>query len=175
MAREEVEIIVSPRRPGEKSLAARPAEHGAVPDAREKLPTPAEVEAGKEVLSRLIKVREAIRNTQGKAKWLDKRYLDPIVGSIGGIFGMDWLGDIAMLAPALWIVKQGKEAGLPPGKIVRMLANIGFDFAIDVIPFLGSIADFFFKANIRNVKIMEKYAKELEEEYKRQTGRKASI
>ena len=39
-----------------------------------------------------------------------------------------------------------------------MITNVVADFILGLLPVLGWAGDFFFKANIRNVKILEKYA-----------------
>ena len=39
-----------------------------------------------------------------------------------------------------------------------MILNIIIDFIVGLIPFLGVIFDVAFKANLRNIKILEKYS-----------------
>lgn len=117
----------------------------------------------RDISERLGRVRQAIRDAEGKVKWLDR--LDPVVGLLPVV------GDGAMFAASLYVVAKGLEAGLPPMKIVRMLANLGIDTGIGSIPILGDIFDFFFKANKANLRIMERYAKELE---RKQHGRRRS-
>lgn len=124
--------------------------------------TAEDLRRAQEILKRLEKVREAIRKTEGKAKWLDKRWLDPIIGFFGEIMGTVGFGDAVTTLGALWIVKQALDAEMPARKIARMLVNVGFDIAVDAIPIVGSIADFFIKANIANVNIMREYAEELQ-------------
>lgn len=123
---------------------------------------PEEAQRLADIEAKIAAVRQAIAKTEGMAKWLDKRYLDPIIGGALELVGMDWLGDVPTTLASLYIVWKAKQAGLPNWKIIKMLAWVGFDFAVDLIPILGGIADFFIKANVRNVEIMKKYAEQLE-------------
>lgn len=49
------------------------------------------------------------------------------------------------------------EGGLPPALQSRMLLNIMLDFGIGLVPFLGDVADAWFKANTRNAWLLEEY------------------
>lgn len=142
----------------EAPTVKRPSEEPSIPL------TPENLRASQDIMERIAAVRKAIKRTEGPAKWLDKYRLDPLLGW----FFADFFGDIATTCASLWIVYEGHKAGLPPGKIARMLANVGVDFGIDIIPFLGSFVDWFFRANVKNVNIMKKYAEELEEKARKQ-------
>lgn len=77
--------------------------------------------------------------------------LDAIVGLIPGI------GDFIMLLASLRIVHLAKKMGLPKPLLSTMLRNCVIDFGLGFIPLIGDIADIFFKANIKNVRLMEQY------------------
>lgn len=49
------------------------------------------------------------------------------------------------------------EGGLPAALYSRMLLNIMLDFGIGLVPFLGDVADAWFKANTRNAWLLEDY------------------
>ncbi|KAF3769049.1 hypothetical protein M406DRAFT_287106 [Cryphonectria parasitica EP155] len=49
------------------------------------------------------------------------------------------------------------EGGLPGALQSRMLLNIAMDFGIGLVPFLGDVADAWFKANTRNAWLLEEY------------------
>ncbi|PSR92113.1 hypothetical protein BD289DRAFT_365032 [Coniella lustricola] len=49
------------------------------------------------------------------------------------------------------------DGGLPAALQSRMLLNIALDFGIGIVPFLGDIADAWFKANTRNAWLLEEY------------------
>lgn len=49
------------------------------------------------------------------------------------------------------------DGGLPAALQSRMLLNIALDFGIGLVPFLGDVADAWFKANTRNAWLLEEY------------------
>lgn len=49
------------------------------------------------------------------------------------------------------------EGGLPAALYSRMMFNIMLDFGIGLVPFLGDVADAWFKANTRNAWLLEDY------------------
>ncbi|GAB7357776.1 hypothetical protein MBLNU459_g0424t1 [Dothideomycetes sp. NU459] len=55
------------------------------------------------------------------------------------------------------------DNGLPADVLLHMLINVAIDFVIGLVPFLGDIADGFFKANTKNVRVLEKH---LDKKYK---------
>lgn len=77
--------------------------------------------------------------------------LDGLVGLIPG------MGDVIMLLLSFRVVHLGKQMGLPSGLIKVMIRNCFMDFGLGFVPFVGDIADFFYKANQKNVRIMEKH------------------
>lgn len=76
--------------------------------------------------------------------------LDPLIGLIPGA------GDAVSAGLSLWIVLQARRLGAPTGTIVRMLGNIGIDFATGLIPVLGDLLDAGYKANTRNVELLKR-------------------
>ena len=94
------------------------------------------------------------------------RLLDSAIGIPGTRFrvGFDGLvglipggGDALTALFALWIVYEARRLGLPGTKIARMLLNVGVDAAIGVVPVLGDLFDFAFKANLRNIAIIDRH------------------
>ena len=77
--------------------------------------------------------------------------LDSIVGLIPGA------GDALMLFVSLRIVWLGKSLGMPKALIAQMVKNSAIDFGLGFIPFVGDIVDIFYKANQKNVRIMERW------------------
>jgi hypothetical protein len=49
---------------------------------------------------------------------------------------------------------------MPKSTFVRMVGNIAFDTALGAIPVLGTVSDFFFRSNTRNLKIIRKWLDE---------------
>lgn len=75
--------------------------------------------------------------------------LDPLLGLIPGI------GDGATALASFWIVYQAHELGASIGLVARMLGNIAVDFVVGAVPLLGDLFDVRFKANRRNVALLE--------------------
>ena len=73
---------------------------------------------------------------------------DAIVGLVPG------LGDAAGGLVSLYIVNEARRLGMPSHKLVKMLGNIGLDFAVGSVPLLGDMFDVMFKANRRNLEVI---------------------
>jgi hypothetical protein len=84
--------------------------------------------------------------------------LDAIVGLIPGV------GDAITTAMAAYIVYLGREAGISRVAMGRMVGNVMVDGLVGSIPIFGDVWDAFFKANLRNIRILEA---ELERKAKR--------
>ncbi|HEX5932015.1 MAG TPA: DUF4112 domain-containing protein [Methyloceanibacter sp.] len=100
-----------------------------------------------------------------QVRWL-ARMLDDSFGIPGtGIrFGWDsvlgfvpGLGDALTTALALVIVHHAWQSGASKITLARMLGNVAADFAIGAVPVLGDLFDFAFKANRRNVRLLEQH------------------
>jgi len=77
--------------------------------------------------------------------------LDSLVGLIPGA------GDALMLLVSLRIVWLGKSLGMPDSLVAQMVKNSAIDFGLGFVPFVGDIIDVFYKANQKNVRLMEKW------------------
>jgi len=77
--------------------------------------------------------------------------LDPIVGAIPIV------GDAISVGLSLYIFYVGQQMNISRLDRARMVINIALDFIVGLIPLLGDIFDVAFKANVRNLKILEKY------------------
>ena len=56
-----------------------------------------------------------------------------------------------------WLAWEARNLGMPRFHIVRMAGNIGVDFLLGAIPWVGAIPDFFFKSNTRNLRIVKRW------------------
>lgn len=79
--------------------------------------------------------------------------LDPIIGMFFPVAG-DAIGALV----SAYIVFVSVRYGLPKIVIARMVFNIAADFVVGSIPFLGDAADFVWKVNTRNLRLLNKYA-----------------
>ena len=77
--------------------------------------------------------------------------LDALVGLV------PVLGEIVTTAMGAYIIWEARNLGLPKWKLARMGANVLFDTLIGVIPVVGDAADFVFRSNTRNLKIILKH------------------
>lgn len=64
-------------------------------------------------------------------------------------------GDAVLAAISLYIVNEARLLGLPGHKLARMLANVGIETVAGAVPVLGDLFDMGFKANLRNLAIVE--------------------
>lgn len=78
--------------------------------------------------------------------------LDPIVGLIPG------LGDLASPIFAGLLVLEGARLGIPRIVLMRMVVNALIDAVIGAIPFAGAVGDVFFRANTKNLALLERHA-----------------
>ncbi|HEY5712368.1 MAG TPA: DUF4112 domain-containing protein [Allosphingosinicella sp.] len=79
-------------------------------------------------------------------------------------FGLDVVLDIIPVAGSVvaaamgaWIAWEARNLGMSKWHIARMGGNIGVDFLLGAIPWVGAIPDFFFKSNTRNLRIVKRW------------------
>jgi hypothetical protein len=77
--------------------------------------------------------------------------LDPIIGLIPGLG--DWVG----AGFSLYVVYEAARMGLPARVLAAMLANVGVEALIGTVPLLGDLFDFVWKANTRNLQLVERH------------------
>ncbi|KAF9369050.1 hypothetical protein CPB97_003961 [Podila verticillata] len=77
--------------------------------------------------------------------------LDPIIGLI------PVAGDMITVVMALNLVRTAQKADIPRYLVRKMLFNVVLDFAFGLVPVLGDIADFVFKANDKNARLFEEF------------------
>ncbi len=72
------------------------------------------------------------------------------------VFGLiPVVGDIAGAALSGYIVLASARLGAPASTIMRMLVNIGIDTIVGSVPILGDMFDVGWRANMRNVDLLE--------------------
>lgn len=90
-------------------------------------------------------------------------YLDGLfkVPGTGWKFGLDSLiglvpnvGDVATSLVSFYILIAGARYGVPKITLLRMAFNIGLDYVVGSIPFLGDAFDFFWKSNKQNMDLI---------------------
>jgi hypothetical protein len=78
--------------------------------------------------------------------------LDPIVGLIPGA------GDLVTGFFSVMILLHSIRLRIPKVVIARMLLNTGLDLLVGAVPLLGDLFDAGFKANLRNLQLLERHA-----------------
>ncbi|MEL7297236.1 MAG: DUF4112 domain-containing protein [Pseudomonadota bacterium] len=76
---------------------------------------------------------------------------DAILGLVPGI------GDAAGLMLSLYIVLAGARLGVGGFTLLRMCANVAIEAAVGTIPLVGDVFDMGYKANLRNLKLIEQW------------------
>lgn len=77
--------------------------------------------------------------------------LDPLIGLVPGI------GDLLGLGMSSYILLEGARLGAPRSVLLRMGGNVLVETVIGVIPIFGDLFDAVWKANERNVHLLERY------------------
>ena len=67
------------------------------------------------------------------------------------------VGDIAGAALGAYIVWEGRNVGMSKWQLSRMAGNVGFDWLLGLIPWVGAIPDLFFRSNTRNLKMIKRH------------------
>lgn len=79
--------------------------------------------------------------------------LDPILGLLPGG------GDTVTGALGAYIIVEAARMGLPRKVIGEMVGNIVFDSFVGTIPVVGDLFDVTWKANVKNLALLEKHLK----------------
>jgi hypothetical protein len=70
---------------------------------------------------------------------------------------LPFAGDVIGAALGSWLVWEARNLGMSKWQMARMFGNVGIDFLLGAIPFVGAIPDFFFRSNSRNLRIIRKH------------------
>lgn len=107
-----------------------------------------------------MEMDDHLRAAEIIATMLDNRF------SIGGMkFGIGAfielipeIGDILVLFLSFYLVWIGVKMKIPSFAIAHMVTNIMFITAIGTIPIAGDLAYILYRANMRNMEILKRYA-----------------
>ena len=77
--------------------------------------------------------------------------LDVLLDIIPGVGG---LAGAALGSYMLW---EARNLGMSKWQMARMGGNVGTDFLLGLIPWIGAVPDYFFKSNTRNLRIIKKH------------------
>ncbi len=106
-------------------------------------------------------VEEGLRRADRVAWWLEESVevpilrlrvgLDTLLGMLPGI------GDLTSGMLSLYPIVEGIHLGAPRRLIGRMLANVAADLFVGSVPVVGDLFDLWFKANRRNVALLQRH------------------
>jgi hypothetical protein len=122
-----------------------------------------------------IEKRKLRRMTRDERKAVEvEKGLDDLARYLDGLFrvpGTDWrfgldaliglvpnVGDTLTSLASFYILFSGVRYGVPKITLLRMALNIGIDYLVGSIPFVGDAFDFFWKSNQRNMDLIRERA-----------------
>ncbi len=99
-----------------------------------------------------IRALSKLMDAQFRIPGTDIRFgFDGIIGLIPGV------GDFVSFLISGYIVSTAAKKGASGFVVARMILNIVIDALVGAIPVLGDVFDVFYKANQRNVKLLEQH------------------
>ncbi|HVM37520.1 MAG TPA: DUF4112 domain-containing protein [Sphingomicrobium sp.] len=66
-------------------------------------------------------------------------------------------GSTAGAALGAYMTWEARNLGMSKWQMARMAGNIGVDWLLGLIPFVGAVPDFFFRSNTRNLRIIKRH------------------
>jgi hypothetical protein len=113
-------------------------------------PTRAADAAGLDLLRRWVKLLDDRFRIPGT----NIRFgIDPLIGLIPG------LGEATSPVFTVALLVQGVRMRVPRVVLARMVVHAGVDALLGVIPFAGNVVDVFWRANRRNLTLLERHAR----------------
>jgi hypothetical protein len=77
---------------------------------------------------------------------------------VNSLFGLSPVaGDVALGLVSLYLIWEAKRLGAPNALLGQMLLNVGIEVAGGAVPVLGDLFDMAFKANLRNLDLLERW------------------
>lgn len=105
--------------------------------------------------------RASLADLDRLARLLDARWRIPglnlrfgvesLVGLVPG------LGDAAGGLLSAYIIVRAAGHGAPSSLLARMAANVAIDTAVGAVPVVGALFDVYFKANMRNMRLLREH------------------
>lgn len=119
---------------------------------------------GEPAKAKVVFQSKGLREVAYLAKLMDSQFRLPgtnfrfgLDGIIGLIPGAGDLSTFAVSSYMLWIMARNGASGFV---LARMVLNVVIDTIIGSIPLIGDIFDFAFKANTRNLRLMQEHYQE---------------
>lgn len=101
------------------------------------------------------------RRVEALEKLLERSFTVP---GINRPVGLDFIlglvpvvGDAAAALMGSWLVWEARNLGMSKFQLARMMGNVGVDALLGLVPVVGDAADFFFRSNTRNLRIIRRH------------------
>jgi len=66
-------------------------------------------------------------------------------------------GSTAGAVLGAYMAWEARNLGMPKTAMTRMVGNVGVDWLLGLIPWVGAVPDFFFRSNTRNLRIIKRH------------------
>ena len=76
---------------------------------------------------------------------------DAALGLIPGV------GSAATTVLSAWIIREAWRMNIPASTLMRMIAYVGLDGLISLVPVLGNVMDIFWRANRKNMTLLAEH------------------
>lgn len=167
-------IVARPVGSSERETSAGPSPDWPPPDGHSDVPAPprSSVVSGVRLSAAEMfsEIRDAHRgpkaNTRPVPRWVRRLawFLDesiPVggdrrVGLDGVVSFVPGIGDAAGLVASMVVVLAGVGSGVSLPTLTLMMVHVGIDAIVGAVPFLGAIFDLGYKANTRNLRLIER-------------------
>jgi hypothetical protein len=101
------------------------------------------------------------RRVEALERVLERAFVIP---GINRPVGLDVILDVIPTAGSFvgaalgsYLVWEARNLGMSKGQMARMAGNVGIDWVLGLIPWVGAIPDFFFRSNSRNLRIIRRH------------------
>lgn len=92
----------------------------------------------------------ALEAARTLARWLDGRFLDPLLGLV-----LPGVGDVLTSALGIYPIYLAWRRHADKTLLARMLLNLAVDALGGAVPIVGDVWDFLFRAHTRNLELLE--------------------
>lgn len=116
-------------------------------------PAPAPPRAEPDRLAALARLRRLAQLLDARFELPGTRFrfgFDALIGLVPGV------GDLAGGALTLWLILEARRLGARRRTLAKMAGNALLDVVVGAVPLAGDLFDATFKANLRNVRLLER-------------------
>ena len=124
---------------------------------RERYQSPAELSCERRLILARIERLARLLDTAYRIPGTRIRFgLDPLLGLLPVV------GDIGGAALSAYLIYEARRLKLPKSAIARMIGNVAVEAALGAIPLAGDMFDLFWRANMRNLRILHRHMEHME-------------